>query len=145
MGIVDHAKEEFRMAGWLDEPVCEMQQLVMDNLIELLEVFAKQGHSGSSAPYVINLFKRLASFEIIAPLTGEDSEWMEVGEGVFQNKRYSSVFKDESGCYDIDRWIFEDEHGGSYTNKNSRGYIENFPYTPVSEVVREIKPTSEDN
>ena len=29
---------------------------------ELLSVFSKQGHSGSSAPYVIGLFNALANF-----------------------------------------------------------------------------------
>ena len=92
--LVEHAKKEFEILGWNDLPEDDMQTWVVNNLLELLEVFSKQGHSGSSAPYVINLFKRLANFGIIAELTGEDDEWVEVMDGHFQNKRCSEVFKD---------------------------------------------------
>jgi len=42
--LINHAKKEFQLAGWLDEPVDEMQQMIMDNLLELLETFSNQGH-----------------------------------------------------------------------------------------------------
>ena len=87
MGIVDHAEKEFKIAGWLDEngeAKEEMQGMVMDNLRELLEAFSKQGHSGSSAPYVIAHFERLAKFGLLSPLTGEDDEWMDVGAWVWK-------------------------------------------------------------
>jgi hypothetical protein len=35
----------------------------------------------------------LAKFEPIAPLTGDDSEWIEVDQDAYQNRRMSSVFK----------------------------------------------------
>ena len=97
-----HAISEFRAAGWLGEDgtyVDEMQGAVCNHILALLGTFADEGHSGSSAPYVVNLFKRLALFEPIAPLTGEDWEWNEICDDrtgnvyVYQNKRMSSVFK----------------------------------------------------
>jgi hypothetical protein len=91
-----HAEREFRAAGWMDENGKfhdEMQEMICADLVKLLDVFAEEGHSGSTAPYTINLFKRLAMFEPIGPLTGADSEWNEVHEGIFQNNRMSSVFK----------------------------------------------------
>ena len=68
-----HAMMEFRAAGWTDESGKfndEMQEMICKHVMKLLEVFADEGHSGSSAPYAINLFKQLASFEPVAPLTG---------------------------------------------------------------------------
>jgi hypothetical protein len=38
--------------------------------------------------------QRLIAGKPLSPLTGVDDEWMEVGDGVFQNIRCSSVFKD---------------------------------------------------
>ena len=66
---------------------------MQENIFELLEVFEKQNHSGYSAPHTIKLFSLLASYKPLVPLTGEDSEWIEVGDGIFQNIRASNVFK----------------------------------------------------
>jgi hypothetical protein len=91
-----HALEEFRATGWMKQDGTfedEMQEAICNHVLELLNVFADEGHSGSTAPYTINLFRRLAMFEPIGPLTGVDSEWNEVGDGMFQNNRMGAVFK----------------------------------------------------
>lgn len=97
-----HAENEFRAAGWINEDGTykdEMQEAICNNVLKMLEIFADEGHSGSSAPYAINLFKKIASFEPLAPLTGEDWEWNVIcddrtgGETIYQNRRFSSVFK----------------------------------------------------
>lgn len=139
------ALKEFRAAGWTDESgefKCEMQKAICKHVLELLEVFDKEGHSGSSAPYAIDLFSKLAKFEPITPLTGEDWEWNEVGPGVFQNNRCSHVFKDASRFdgkpYDIEavifwQWWTDPETGEKsksyFTSRDSSRVIE-FPYTP---------------
>lgn len=142
-----HAEREFRAAGWLNEDGTfkdEMQKMICDHVMDLLDVFAGEGHSGSSAPYAINLFKQLASFDPLVPLTGEDWEWQECGPGVFQNIRCGHVFKDASRFngqpYDIDAIVFydwfTDEDGerfkAFYTCKESVMPIV-FPYTPKTE------------
>lgn len=67
------------------------------------------------------------AFGPLSPLTGEDSEWNEIGEGRFQNRRSSRVFKDEDGrAYDIEGRVFRDG-AGCYTSRDSRVYVE-FPY-----------------
>ena len=61
---------EFRAAGWLDEHGKyndEMQEMICNHVLKLLDVFADEGHSGSSAPYAINLFSKLAKFDPIVP------------------------------------------------------------------------------
>jgi len=142
--IQDFAVEELKRCGYqFDEdgyPVedpddefdinAEMCMCVM----EVLEVFEKQGHSGMSASYAISILEKVMRFEPLTPLTGDDDEWNDVsefGDGSpnFQNKRCSHVFKDAEGVYDIDGKIFIDPDGGSYTNTNSRVPVE-FPYTP---------------
>lgn len=134
MSYINHAKQEFEVLGWPGD--CEMQQMVCDNIFELLEVFSKQGHSGSSAPYVIDLFKRLAMFEPISNLTGEDDEWVEVSDGLWQNKRDSEVFKNKDDeAYWISGKIFVEKNGASYTNRESRVPVE-FPWSrPKPEII----------
>lgn len=141
-----HALTEFKAAGWTNENGQfndEMQEAICTHVMKLLEVFADEGHSGSSAPYAINLFSRLAKFEPIAPLTGEDWEWNEVSERMgskcWQNKRASHVFKDENGAYDIDGKVFwewsgtkEEPYKSYYTCRESRVPV-TFPYTVPKE------------
>ena len=156
--------QEFKAAGWLTEDgefKDGMQKMICDHVIALLDAFGEEGHSGSSAPYAIELFSKLAAFKPIAPLTGEDWEWNECrkygsGEGfdgVYQNKRCGAVFKDSKSFdgqpYYLDAVVFwewaeyplgEDEEGYPgmsepykvyYTSSDSRRVI-TFPYTPVT-------------
>jgi hypothetical protein len=137
MSLVDHAKREFNALGWPGD--CEMQAMVCDNVIELLTVFGEQGHSGSSAPYVLGVFEKLARFDPIAPLTGNDDEWTNVseqnGEPLYQNKRDSEVFKDGDGAYWISGKIFRDKAGCTYTCKESRVPV-TFPWAkPKPQIV----------
>lgn len=153
-----HAREEFRAAGWINEKgdyIDEMQSAICKNVLDLIKVFSEQGHSGTTAPYTIDMFRKLAMFEPLVPLTGEDWEWHEPSPGVFQNKRCSHVFKQadrfDGQPYDIQGKVFyewverdldPDEEGypgkrrfkSSYTNSNSRVPI-TFPYTPKIEYV----------
>jgi hypothetical protein len=146
--IKNHALAEFRAAGWVDEKgdyTDEMQQAICEHVLKLLEIFAGEGHSGSSAPYAINVFKKLAMFEPLVPLTGEDWEWTEVDEGCFQNKRCSRVFKQadrfDGQAYDIDGIVFFDWYTDPETGEKSKSYFTGrdsfvpvtFPYTPTTE------------
>jgi hypothetical protein len=110
-------------------------KMVVEDVLELLEVFAKQGHSGGSAPVIAGLFAKLARYEPLVPLTGKPDEWIEVAEGMWQNARCSHVFKDANGAYDIDGIIFEDSDGSRYTNRDSRVPV-TFPYTPQRQYIR---------
>lgn len=146
-----HAWREFRAAGWVDENNKfndEMQEAICTNVLKMLEIFADEGHSGSSAPYAINLFQKIASFKPLTPLTGEDWEWHDVSEHggrndgpLFQNKRCSHVFKDNSGAYDIDGIVWYDWHTDEKTGEKYKSHFSNymsrvpvtFPYTPKTE------------
>jgi len=140
-----HAWLEFKAAGWVDDNNKfddEMQEMICTHVLKLLDVFDGEGHSGSSAPYAIELFKKLALFEPVAPLTGEDWEWTDVAEQsggpLWQNKRCSHVFKDNNGAYDSDGIVFYDwyvneegeKHKTYFTSRDSRVPI-TFPYTPT--------------
>ena len=102
-------------------------------------MFSKQGHTSSSAPFIIDLFKKIASFKPLTPLTGFDDEWDDVsemsGKILYQNKRCSHVFKNDKKAFDVNGKIFIDTEGRHYISNESSVDI-TFPYTPSSEYIQ---------
>lgn len=79
----------------------------VDIIDEICDIFAGEGHSGGSAPYsagaLSQTIKKILLFEPLSPITGDDSEWVDVSDDmgrkendtpVFQNSRCSAIFKD---------------------------------------------------
>jgi hypothetical protein len=149
-----HAWREFKAAGWLDNIgkfTDSMQEAICKHVLKLLSTFDKEGHSGTSAPYAIELFTKLAMFKPICPLTGADDEWQEVGNGVYQNTRCSTVFKENNLAYDIDGIVFwewfRDPDTGEvfktyFTSYESRVKVE-FPYTKPKQPEYRFRPTEQ--
>jgi len=150
---IDHAWREFKAAGWIDEHGRfndGMQEDICRHVLALLELFRLEGHSGTTAPYTVNLFETLAMFKPITALTGEDWEWVEVGAGVFQNSRCGHVFKGVDGqAYDGEGRIFWDWHKHHETGEMAKSHFTcfesrvpvTFPYTPKKEYV--FRPSDE--
>jgi hypothetical protein len=149
------AEEELRYAGYdVNDPEDGPNRWLAEGTLELLKVFAEQGHSGSSAPYAVALFEKLAMWKPIAPLTGEDDEWNEVDGGSAQNRRNSSVFKGEdgqaywSGGRVFWEWYTHPEiddgkpYKSYYTGRGSRVNIE-FPWTQPDKPEYVFVPTEE--
>jgi len=117
---IKHAKREFKILGYT--PVEESKEedpnkWIQENVLELLEVFSKQGHSGTSAPYCIRMFEKLANHKLLSPITGAPEEFMNVADDVFQNTRCSAVFKKskDSEPYYLDAIVFREEDGSCFT------------------------------
>lgn len=66
-------------------------------IMELIETFAAQGHSGVSAPTVIAAFGKLANFEPLTALTDDPDEWHEVADGLWQSRRKPAAFSHDGG------------------------------------------------
>lgn len=161
MSFIEHAKREFTALGYkpIDECEDDPNKWIQENVLELLEVFSKQGHSGSSAPYCINMFTKLARFEPLAPLTFKSDEWNEVGDDMFQNNRMSSVFKEgvNGQPYYLNAITLETPEGGRWSgsailsNSGARigcsHYIDTTkPFEPKTFVikVREVETAPDD-
>jgi hypothetical protein len=77
-------------------------------IMNLIRVFASEGHSGMSAAISLQIFSRLAQFKALTPLTNDPAEWHDVsdisGEPMWQNIRQSTCFSSDGGktYYDID-------------------------------------------
>lgn len=140
----DYAKMEMDIA-W-PEPD-DIQIRIEEDLLAIIDLFEKQGHSGMSASYAINILERLLRFKPLSPLTGEDDEWDEPRTSVFdktvyqQNKRCSSIFRtnhDNATAYDMDARVFSEDGGKTFwTSDESRVPI-TFPYTPPTRPERII-------
>lgn len=131
--LTDHARRELQAAGLFNED-SDYDGMLAEAVMELVEAFAEQGHSGFSAKQTIKIFAKVADFQPLVPLTGEDDEWNEVGTGVFQNNRCSHVFKEGGIAYDSQGRVFREPSGACYTGRGSRVEV-TFPYTPTTEYV----------
>lgn len=163
--VFKHAKFELDMlCKSLPDP--ENPPIIRDfipEILDLVDKFGKSGQSGGSAPFVAsaiaNTVKKLCLFQNIGPITGDDGEWVDVREyGIrgdrmqYQNKRLSSIFKNEDGsAYYLDAILWKNQKGttwtGSATLPNGRevrchGGIKSFPFTPktFTILVREEEP-----
>lgn len=87
--LVTHARTELELIG--NGPMID------DHVLEIVKIFSEQGHSGYSAMYTINLITKLLSFENLAPLTNNPDEWVDVLDGMWQNKRNSAAFSLDGG------------------------------------------------
>ena len=126
MNSIDKAKIEFLKLGY--KPIEEYDQddpdrWIQENVLELLEVFSKQGHSGFSAPYVINLFCKLAEHKTLSPIMCTDDEWGDINkemndnDDVYQNNRCSAVFKNGKNGkpYYLDAIVWRNQKGVTFT------------------------------
>ena len=101
-GLTEFAKEELDREGLFDKDVYD--GMIGKSVMELIEVFSKQGHSGYSAFIVREIFYKLSNFKPLNNnITNNSDEWNEVGDGFYQNKRNPSIFtNDVKYYYDID-------------------------------------------
>lgn len=142
MNMIKRARKELELAGWFDKDGF-YEDMVGKAVIELFEVFDKQGHSGMSAPLVAGLFKKLVDGDTLVELTGKDDEWGLVDEEnhLYQNKRDSRVFKNDEKAYYIYGIIFQDKNGSSFTNSKSIVTMPDFPcFPPETIYIKEGTP-----
>lgn len=101
--LCKHAIRELELAGYSKEEDGP-NKWMREQVIEAVALFSSHGNSGFSAPFEINLVKKLCSFDIISPLRFDDGEWKKIGlDGSCQNKRKSSIFKEPDGSiHDVD-------------------------------------------
>ena len=158
MALKEHFEKELEIMR--KSVVEEGDELIIEPFVEqireIINIFSKQGHSGGSAPFAIGALsktiKAVLGFQILSPLTGEDSEWRDVSEmndnePMWQNLRDSSVFKDADGNCSYNSaivWKGEDTWDtftGGINGYRSSNYIKEFPFMPRTyyvDVTREL-------
>jgi hypothetical protein len=147
--LIEFAKKELKRAGFFDKD-SDYDGLLAQATMDVIKVFSKQGHSGSSAPIVVNLFKKLALFEPITPIMGTEDEWVACTDNVYQNNRCSALFKEgkDGAPYYLDAIVWQGEESydtftGQVDKYRSRQYIKEFPFIPKTfyvNVIKEVLP-----
>lgn len=95
--ICKHAIKELKLAGY-GNGEGGPNDWIYQQVIEAVAVFASHDNSGNSAPWEINLVKRLCDWDIISPLKFTDDEWCQISsDGTCQNRRKGDVFKEPDG------------------------------------------------
>lgn len=105
--LVAHAQKELKLAGLFDKD-SDYDGMLGEAVLELVKVFAKQGHSGFSAHQTLKIFNTVASYKPLTPIGTTEDEWMDISDisndPLWQNTRRSSTFSRDGGktWYDID-------------------------------------------
>lgn len=147
MSLVQFAEDELKLIGMGADTEDEYNKMMHDAIIEIVQKFAEQGHSGFSAGYALSVLTKLMNYDALTPLTGEDSEWTLLDERTtggdqdmkWQNKRCFSVFKQADGrAYDSNTKVYypKGKRSETYTKGGQREYI-TFPYTHKVEYVED--------
>lgn len=150
MSGIDFARRELDMLiveGSDNTMQLEINKCIMD----LVELFSSQEHSGATANYTKQIFSRLVSYLPLSPLTGEDDEWRVVISNedrvLEQNLRCPSVFRenrDNSTAYLNRAILFSDDGGETWFSDNNSSISISFPFDVPSEPKRVIL-TREEN
>ena len=139
MNLHDHAVNELSR---LDDG-SEEQAEVNKDILQIVDDFSGQGHSGFSASYTLNLLTRLLKFYPLTSIKDDESEWEAHAGAINQAKRYSALFKDEDGSvYDIDRIsiVYEGHENSSWCGPR---YYVKLPYRPNPNLHYTIKVPNE--
>lgn len=105
--LVKHAENELKLAGMFDKD-SDYDGMLGKAVLDLVKVFAKQGHSGFSAHQTLRIFNEVARYKPLSPIGASKDEWMNVSEmsgaEMWQNRRRSTTFSRDGGktWYDID-------------------------------------------
>ncbi len=121
--LVEYAKKELERYGAFNKESM-YGGMIGEAVLELMEVFAKQGHSGMSASVVRQLFNKLADFKPLCALTFKNNEWGETSKaGSYQNIRNSAVFKEgkDGRPYYIDAYYKKTQNGTTWSGSLSLG------------------------
>jgi hypothetical protein len=124
MSLVEHAKTELEMAGLFDDDA-DYGGMVGRAVMDLIEVFAGQGHSGLSAAITLAAFDKVARFKNLKPITSDPAEWNDVSQAsgrlMWQSKRDSTLFSNDGG----QTWYsIEVEDGVVYRTEDGRTLTE---------------------
>jgi hypothetical protein len=107
--LLEHADRELKLLGYTgEEPADDINRWMYDGIMELVERFEDQHHSGASAQYAIRLVGELLSFNALTAITNDPDEWVDQSSSgdinCWQNKRQSSCFSYDRAetYYDLD-------------------------------------------
>ena len=95
--LARHAWDELNRSGLFTDDGDFYGGMTGRAVMDLVDVFVEQRHSGMSASIVIDILRRVLAFEPLSPLTDDPAEWMEVTGGLWQSRRQAQAFSQDGG------------------------------------------------
>lgn len=122
--LVKHAEKELEILEKVLPDSCVLE--FKKEILNLVSAFARSGRGGGGAHYVAyavtDILYLLMLWEPLTPITGEDSEWVDIteqneGKPLFQNTRCSELFKDkiDGRAYYVSAIQFKGNISGEFT------------------------------
>lgn len=119
-----------KLESMLENDAGGLQHLIHANIMEIYDLIKDKDDE------IKNILIKLLDFKPITPIMDGPEQWNKVGEGLYQNKRCSGVFKEifsnglEISYYIHDR-AYSDDGGISFHTSSIYGRHEiTFPFTP---------------
>jgi hypothetical protein len=114
--LYQHALQELKIAGLFDAD-SDYGGMLGKAIMDVVEAFCKQGHSGGSASIVLQIMPKILAWENLTPITDDPAYWMNVQEqygedgaghgmkGVWQCRRNPALFSNDGGktYYHVDK------------------------------------------
>lgn len=98
--LTEHARHELHLAHMFGKE-SSYGGMIGDDVMQLVELFASQGHSGGSAAITLQLFCLVANFKPLTELTDANDEWNDVSEmsrrPMWQSRRRPDAFSMDAG------------------------------------------------
>lgn len=91
--LVAHAIRELDITGETSYEEPSMRKCVLD----VVRLVSEQGHSGSSAAWLVAVLDKLLRFQPLSSITDDPADWIEVGPELWQCRRDSECFSDDGG------------------------------------------------
>jgi hypothetical protein len=134
MSLLEHARRE--TAIYFDHSNDDYDGELKQGILDIVEHFASQGHSGFSEAFAKEMLMTLLDYLPLTPLRGTEDEWSPIDVNDYtdedQNIRCSRVFRDRKTgvCFDIEGYMeLRTNLDGSTFMAYARRDIE-FPYKP---------------
>ena len=125
--LVEHARRELQLAGLFDAD-SDYGGALGRAVLELIEKFSDEGHSGASAAMALRVFSLLAAFKNLTPLTAAPGEWLEVEAGkMWQSRRNSTAFSRDGG---LSHYLLDEVTDVYGCDTCSCSYQTRHPWTP---------------
>lgn len=143
--LTDFARNELQIAGLFDED-SDYDGMLGEAVIELINTFAKQGHSGFSASLVRELFSKLSNYKPLTEITNDPDQWNDIADSQsgklgWQSRRSPSCFSEDAGktYWDIDEDYFfhTDEDGTRWSGGLSEEEWDKRPMHTSKQVEKE--------
>lgn len=120
----------------------ERQTLINTKITELITLLVEQAKDGFNVSPSVKTLTNMLNRSYINPLTGEDDEWMEISDGVYQNLKCSRIFKDKNlfdgKPYYTEGKAFSNNGGKSFYNSDDSYVLIEFPLYELPETEQVI-------